>query len=198
MSELNKARTLVDEARQEYQDRKHNKLTRWDNESDEHFAKRKDVHRKRVQNAEKVVEHLTKKAEALAAEKAHRKEQKKEDKNPYDRNGDHIVSFDSKDCVELAAYWLFESRKAGWTGVLVSGYRTPEYSESLCYNMCGAPSCPGMCAGKSSNHARTTYPGPAVDVSEYTQFESIQYQIHSPLKNTLDYRDPVHFSQAGN
>ena len=35
----------------------------------------------------------------------------------------------------------------GWRGTLTSGWRSPAYSTQLCYSMCGAPTCPGTCAG---------------------------------------------------
>ena len=96
--------------------------------------------------------------------------------------------------------WLEKSRKAGWGGTVVSGVRTPEYSEQLCYAMCGAPSCAGRCAGRASNHNMEPgqgYPAGALDVSDYAAFEAIQKRIGSPLKNELDARDPVHFSVSG-
>ena len=198
MSKLEEARDILVEAREEYQERKHKTLTRQPNEDTKEWQRRSARHKKRIDNAHEVIRHLKKKVEALAEDKANRKDERKQGKNPYDKNDTKIVTFDGKQCVELAAYWLQEARNDGWAGVLVSGYRTPEYSEQLCYNMCRAPSCSGMCAGRSSNHAKTSYPGPAIDVSEYVDFEAKMTKLGSPLKNTLDYRDPVHFSQAGN
>lgn len=94
--------------------------------------------------------------------------------------------------------WLLRSRNKGWDGELSSGWRSPEYSESLCRAMCGAPSCPGRCAGRSSNHSQTGPPNwGAIDVKSYSTFGRIQREIGSPLKNELDYRDPVHFSYTG-
>jgi len=92
--------------------------------------------------------------------------------------------------------WLDKSRAAGWNGILVSGYRSPEYSQQLCYNICGAPSCPGTCAGTASNHTRYSYPGGAIDVSDNYNFAAIQYRIGSPLRNNLP-SDRVHFSTSG-
>lgn len=102
--------------------------------------------------------------------------------------------------------WLQRYVDEGWDGNLSSGYRTPGYSESLCLNMCNAPSCPGRCAGRSSNHSGADGPGKkgndswgAIDVApEYVKFEAIGVRINSPLINRLDYRDPVHFSVTGN
>lgn len=96
--------------------------------------------------------------------------------------------------------WLDRSYAAGWRGVVNSGVRTPEYSESLCYQICGAPSCPGRCAGRSSNHnmvASQGYPYGAVDLSDYYNFGAIQPRIGSPLRNALGAQDPVHFSVSG-
>lgn len=104
--------------------------------------------------------------------------------------------------VSIAAWmepWLVKSKAAGWTGTVVSGVRTPEYSEQLCFNMCGAPSCPGRCAGRSSNHNCTAgcpYPTGAIDVTDYSRFGQIQYEIGSPLRNHLPI-DPVHYSVSG-
>lgn len=93
--------------------------------------------------------------------------------------------------------WLQRSVNKGWDGELSSGYRSPAYSESLCRAMCGAPSCPGRCAGRSSNHSQTGPPNwGAVDVKEYGLFGSIQKQIGSPLHNDLP-ADPVHYSYTG-
>lgn len=107
-----------------------------------------------------------------------------------------VGTIDGKTVAAWMIPWIEKSRAAGWQGTIVSGYRTPEYSTSLCMNMCGAPSCPGRCAGASSNHSGSVYPAGAIDVSYYWQFKSIQYQIGSPLRNNLP-ADPVHFSVSG-
>jgi hypothetical protein len=89
--------------------------------------------------------------------------------------------------------------KGGWKGRLVSGYRTPAYSESLCFRMCGRPQCPGKCAGRATNHAYATPQRFAIDVSDYVNFGHIvarcpvQPHIHNSLPNDL-----VHFSPSGN
>jgi len=89
-------------------------------------------------------------------------------------------------------------RQHGWHGRLVSGYRTPAYSEQLCYRMCGRPSCPGRCAGRATNHAYATASRFAVDVSDYVNFGHIvascplRPHIHNDLPN-----DRVHFSPSG-
>jgi hypothetical protein len=94
--------------------------------------------------------------------------------------------------------WLQKSVDAGWDGDLNSAWRSPAYSESLCLNMCGAPSCPNRCAGKTSNHSQVGPPNwGAVDVQDYARFGGIQAKIGSPLKNLLGTDDPVHFSFTG-
>ncbi|MEJ7824927.1 MAG: hypothetical protein WKF48_05835 [Solirubrobacteraceae bacterium] len=101
------------------------------------------------------------------------------------------------------ANWLIPylqwARANGWRGRLVSGWRDPAYSESLCYRICGAPRCPGRCAGRSSNHAGSAEPNGAVDVSDYVTFGRViaRCPIRPAIINTLGARDPVHFSVSG-
>jgi hypothetical protein len=109
------------------------------------------------------------------------------------------------DGVTVAAYFvpiLEWCRKHGWTGHVVSGYRSPAYSEHLCMVMCGRPSCPGRCAGRSTNHAGldpSKVPCGAVDVSSYVEFAQIvaRCPLEPKLYNNLPI-DPVHFSPRGN
>jgi hypothetical protein len=94
--------------------------------------------------------------------------------------------------------WLQKIRDAGWNGIVVSGARTAEHSEELCFGMCGQPSCPGTCAGRSSNHVVDAgYPDGALDVSEYTVFAQKAREVGAPLINALGAADPVHFSPSG-
>lgn len=113
-----------------------------------------------------------------------------------DNDAEGVETFDGKEVAAWIVPWLQKSRDAGWGGVVSSGYRTPEYSESLCFDMCGAPSCPGTCAGRSSNHSGKKYPAGAVDVTDFETFGRIQPEIGSPLKNDLP-ADRVHFSVSG-
>lgn len=111
------------------------------------------------------------------------------------------------DGVNVAAWmvpYLDWARQRGyrgrrWTGNVRSGYRDPAYSESLCYAMCGRPSCPGKCAGRSSNHSGKRKPAGALDVTDYVTFG--QLMAHCPLsprlRNDLGPDDPVHFSVSG-
>lgn len=108
-----------------------------------------------------------------------------------------VTTFDGRQVASWIAYWLQKSRDAGWQGSVNSGWRDPIYSEQLCLAMCGAPSCPGRCAGRSSNHSGSVYPAGAVDVSDYYRFAEIQRRIGSPLINRLGAQDPVHFSVSG-
>ncbi len=102
------------------------------------------------------------------------------------------------------ALWLIPyldwAREHGWKGRLVSGWRDPNYSRSLCLRMCGAPSCPGRCAGLSSNHVGSASPRGAVDVTDYVTFGRLMERcpLQPRIYNALGARDPVHFSATGN
>lgn len=96
--------------------------------------------------------------------------------------------------------YLKWARENGWEGVLVSGWRDPEYSRQLCRRMCGADSCPGRCAGRASNHSGSIAPHGAIDVSDYQTFGRLMERcpLSPRIFNGLDSRDPVHFSSGGN
>jgi hypothetical protein len=102
------------------------------------------------------------------------------------------------------ANWLIPylrwARRNGWIGHVNSGWRDPNYSEHLCYVICGAPRCPGRCAGRSSNHAGSDKPRGAVDVSDYYRFGQLMRRcpLRPHIFNALGARDPVHFSATGN
>jgi len=93
--------------------------------------------------------------------------------------------------------WLKLIEEKGWGGVVNSGARTAAHSEELCFQRCGAPSCAGTCAGRSSNHV---IEGPsdwgALDVSDYYTFGRICREVGAPLQNDLP-ADPVHYSPDG-
>lgn len=85
--------------------------------------------------------------------------------------------------------------------VIVSGYRTPQHSQDLCFGICGHPSCPGLCAGLSSNHTKKSCLGSgqrlgAVDITDYIRFAQDCRRCGSWLENHLP-RDLVHFSDSG-
>jgi hypothetical protein len=111
-----------------------------------------------------------------------------------------IVTFDGKPVSYDWAIILKRCRATGlWGGSLTSGYRSPGYSTGLCYAMCGAPSCPGRCAGASSNHSKASIPaGAAVDVSDPYGFRRALIKIgRGDLHNALGAADPWHFSITG-
>lgn len=110
-----------------------------------------------------------------------------------------VGMFDGKPVAKCAIPILLWCRENGWKGVLVSGWRDPRYSQQLCINMCGRPSCPGTCAGLGSNHVGNSPSKFAMDVSDYINFARIvarcplQPKVHNALP-----RDLVHFSPSGN
>jgi len=100
------------------------------------------------------------------------------------------------------ATWLIPylswARAHGWRGTLLSGWRSPEHSEQLCFKMCGAPTCQGTCAGRSSNHSGSVKPHGAIDVSDPTSFGPLiaQCPLLPRIFNDLS-RDRGHFSATG-
>jgi hypothetical protein len=110
-----------------------------------------------------------------------------------------VVQFDGKSVAAWIQPYLVWARQNGWKGTLTSGWRDPAYSEHLCLNMCGAPTCAGRCAGRTSNHAGSVKPAGAIDVSDYVTFGRLMARCpYTPrLQNQLGARDPVHFSASG-
>lgn len=85
-----------------------------------------------------------------------------------------------------------------------NGYRTPAYSESLCYEICGAPSCSGTCAGKSSNHSGKVFPGGAIDLNGQGEADILQSLIDKAAKKGIPRllqnqlpQDRIHYSNSG-
>jgi hypothetical protein len=122
--------------------------------------------------------------------------------NGWNPMGSRIVTYDGKQVTEWIAYRNVISRAAGWAGYMISGFRTPEYSESLCYGICHQPTCPGTCAGRASHHSGYIYPQGANDVSDYYNYGSLQRALDSRvpgviLWNSLPYDRP-HYSATGN
>lgn len=121
-------------------------------------------------------------------------------------SGTDFVTFDG----HPVPRWIVEealapARRSGvWTGTVISGYRTPEYSEQLCYGICGAPSCPGKCAGRSSNHCcppsyrGVPYEG-AVDVTQPASLQRWTRAHNNPIRGNGEAlpQDLVHFSRSG-
>jgi hypothetical protein len=113
---------------------------------------------------------------------------------------DGLAQFDGKLVTADWAKLLARVRATGhWGGSVTSGYRSPEYSEQLCYAICGAPSCPGTCAGRASNHSkRSIAEGAAVDVSDPVGFRRGLVAVgRSDIHNALGSADPWHFSVSG-
>ena len=110
-----------------------------------------------------------------------------------------VAMFDNKPVAAWLKPYLDWARAHGWQGQLNSGYRTPEYSEHLCYEMCGAPRCSGKCAGRSSHHSMRVKPGGSIDVTDYVKFGELMRQCpYSPrIFNNLP-NDRVHYSNTGN
>lgn len=172
---------------------------RHEGESFEHWEERKKRNRQRRNKRDDVVRLLAKKVEAQREriEKLKDKREDVHDQPPANATG--FATFDGKTVPSWMVPWLEKSRSAGWTGVVVSGVRTAAHSVSLCQAMCGAPACPGTCGGVNSNHnmePNEGFPEGALDVSDFTRFEALQFQIGSPLRNFLS-NDPVHFSVSG-
>jgi Putative peptidoglycan binding domain len=110
-----------------------------------------------------------------------------------------VATFDGRPVAAWMKPYLDWARQNGWKGTLNSGYRDPAHSERVCMEICGAPSCPGRCAGRSSNHSGSSNPSGAIDVSDYVTFGRLMQRCpYSPrLFNALGASDPVHFSATG-
>lgn len=151
----------------------------------------------------KLLEHprwrvLTNHARALRG-KRRRAEQRSHMRQQMAEAAKHGVgTFDGKSVARWMIPHLQWARDAGWAGWLVSGWRDPAYSEHLCRVMCGAPSCPGKCAGRASNHVGDDSPRGAIDVAHYVEFGQLMQRCpHRPrIFNALPI-DPVHFSASG-
>jgi hypothetical protein len=110
-----------------------------------------------------------------------------------------VTTFDGRPVAAWMKPYLEFARENGWAGTLNSGFRDPAHSERVCIAMCGAPSCPGRCAGRSSNHSGSGKPKGAVDVSDFARFAQLMTRCpHEPrIFNALGDSDPVHFSATG-
>lgn len=110
-----------------------------------------------------------------------------------------VGKFDGIPVAKCAIPVLQWCREHGWPGHLTSGWRSGPYSESLCYRMCGQPTCAGRCAGRNTNHTGTGPDRFAVDVSEYVKFATVvaECSIHPHIHNSLPF-DRLHFSPSGN
>lgn len=137
-----------------------------------------------IDGAGKKIQHL---------KKAHKQHP---DVKPSPSNGFVIV--DGRPVCGWMVPWIQKIRADGWGGSIVSGVRTPAQSIALCEAMCHQPSCPGRCAGATSNHNATTcaFPQGALDVSDYVMFGYHARRVGAPLTNHLPI-DPVHYSNSG-
>jgi len=99
----------------------------------------------------------------------------------------------------IAVQVLWAREHGGWTGKVLSGYRSPEHSEQVCLQQFHRTSVPGKCAGRKSNHVGLVPPFGAVDVSNPEQFAAaMRHSPHTPtLCNALPATDPRHFSHTG-
>jgi hypothetical protein len=134
-------------------------------------------------------------ARGLKRRRAHNRWVRKHQRRPAAGVG----TFDGVPCATWLMPYLQWARNHGWPGRLVSGWRDPAYSERLCFAMCGRPSCPGKCAGRSSHHSGSLKPNGAVDVTFYTEFGHIiaGCPFQPRIFNNLP-ADRVHFSAQGN
>lgn len=142
------------------------------------------------------------------AEKAYAKKVKflKEHKDPKPaKPHGYLTTFDGKTVPKWIAHILRSARKDGVQFTVISGYRSPEYSTQLCESICGAPTCPGRCAGATSNHScPPTHTGKkyegAVDVYPGAPALDAWCQKHNaPLigNGRVLPSDPNHFSHSG-
>ncbi len=116
--------------------------------------------------------------------------------------------------VEFDGHWLPKwiagvnkrARARGVDFAVLSGFRTPAYSTSICEHQCGAPQCAGTCAGAKSNHAcppdgaGTAYEGAEDLYPGAAEFEAYCRAYKEPLigGGAVLPNDPNHFSHAGN
>jgi hypothetical protein len=117
-----------------------------------------------------------------------------------------LVTFDGHQLPGWIAEIDQKARDSGdWSGSVISGVRSPEYSEHLCIIMCGAPTCPGRCGGRFSNHAcppsgkGVKYEG-AEDVTDPAGLQRYCRAHNEPLHGNGEAlpADLNHFSHEGN
>jgi glycoside hydrolase-like protein len=109
-----------------------------------------------------------------------------------------VATFDGRPVAAWLKPYLVWARAHGWQGTLTSGFRDPLYSEHLCKLKCGAPTCSGTCAGRTSNHSGRIKPAGAIDVTHPGEFAKLMLRcpLRPRLRNDLP-RDRVHFSVTG-
>lgn len=153
--------------------------------------------------APKVTRRQKRKRRILAAIRKLRKEIRNQ--HPPE-DADHFAPLDGKVGPEWIVKIALDARAAGyWHGVAISLFRTVAYSISLCEAICGAPSCPGTCAGALTNHVcppshtGVPYEG-AGDFSDPAGLDRFCQAHDLPLigNGRVLPRDPNHFSNRGN
>ena len=109
-----------------------------------------------------------------------------------------VATFDGRPVAAWMKPYLTWARKHGWHGTLSSGWRSPEHSEHVCRQKCGAAKCAGTCAGRSSNHVGRVRGQGAIDVTHPAEFARLMRTCpYTPrIFNDLP-ADPVHFSATG-
>lgn len=108
-----------------------------------------------------------------------------------------LTMLDGRQVVTWIARGLVYARRHGVSFSVISGYRTPAYSRSLCYPICGGPRCPGLCAGDTSNHSGLVFPRGAADTAGNAGGARAKArQGGVPLNNHLP-RDYPHSSYSG-
>lgn len=139
------------------------------------------------------------------AEAAYARKVKAARKRREHDHGDKFATFDGLPIPHWIAKINQDARASGvWHGSMFSGYRTPEHSTEICEEMCGAPSCPGRCAGATSNHTcppthTGKYPEGAEDVTDPEGLEAYCRSHNRPLYGA-GYALPAdipHFSRTG-
>ncbi|HSD81797.1 MAG TPA: hypothetical protein VLB47_14105, partial [Solirubrobacteraceae bacterium] len=109
-----------------------------------------------------------------------------------------VVTFDGQPVAAWMEPYLRWAREHGWQGRLTSGWRDPAYSEQLCRAMCGAATCPGRCAGRTSNHVGRVRPAGAIDVTDEVRFAELMRRCpYSPRRFNDLPSDRIHFSATG-
>lgn len=109
-----------------------------------------------------------------------------------------LISFDGKQGAAWIVAILIKARATGlWHGYMISGWRSRSYSRSLCEHMCGAPTCPGRCAGEYTNHVGEEFPEGAADVTDSDGLDAALAELgETRLRNDLPL-DAPHYSNSG-
>lgn len=112
-----------------------------------------------------------------------------------------VTTWEGRPVARCAVPHLNYGRAHGWRDPLNSGWRDPLFSEQLCIRICGRTFCPGLCAGRTSNHVGSTCARFAVDVAGFILFGRLMATRPLPaglprIFNALP-RDPVHYSPNG-